>query len=101
MIQLAKGAGASKVIGIASKSKCDFVVKTLGADACLDYGSPDFEKQLQKVTEEKVDVYFDNTGGPVTDAALGCMARHGRIAVCGAISVSLFASVDVPESSTS
>jgi NADPH-dependent curcumin reductase CurA len=90
VIQLAKGAGASRVIGIASKSKCDWVVKTLGADACLDYGSPDFEKELHRVTEEKVNVYFDNTGGPITDAALDCMARNGRIAVCGAISVSIF-----------
>lgn len=88
VVQLARGAGASKVIGIASKSKCDWVVKTAGADACLDYTSPDFESKLHKVTEDKVNVYFDNVGGPVTDAALGCMARQGRIAVCGAIGVS-------------
>lgn len=88
VVQLARAAGASKVIGIASKSKCDWVVKKAGADACLDYNSPDFESELHKVTEDKVNVYFDNVGGPVTDAVLGCMARKGRIAVCGAIGVS-------------
>lgn len=84
---MAKAAGASRVIGVASKAKCDGVVK-MGADVCLDYGSPDLAKELRKATEEKVNVYFDNTGGPVTDAALVCMATNGRIAVCGAISVS-------------
>lgn len=59
-----------------------------GADVCLDYGAADFASQLRKATEEKVNVYFDNTGGPVTDAALSCMTTGGRIAVCGAISVS-------------
>lgn len=88
VVQLARAAGASRVIGVASKAKCESVVAN-GADACLDYGSPDFASELRKVTEEKVNVYFDNTGGPVTDAALSCMAPYGRVAVCGAISVSV------------
>jgi len=87
VVQLAKAAGASRVIGVASKSKCDSVVEN-GADVCLDYGSATFTKDLRQATEEKVNVYFDNTGGPITDAALVCMATGGRIAVCGAISVS-------------
>ncbi|UZJ53184.1 hypothetical protein CBS101457_002504 [Exobasidium rhododendri] len=85
VVQMARAAGASRVIGIASKAKCDSVVKA-GADLCLDYGSPNFAEELRKATEEKVNVYFDNTGGPITDAALVCMATFGRIAVCGAIS---------------
>lgn len=85
VVQLAKGAGASRVIGIASKSKCQSVIKA-GADECLDYTSSTFAQDLKKVTQEKVNVYFDNTGGPITDAAIVCMAPKGRIAVCGAIS---------------
>lgn len=88
VIQLAKGAGASRIIGIASGSKRESVLKA-GADECLDYNTPDFAKELLRVTEEKINVYFDNTGGPITDAAIRCMARRGRIAVCGAISVSI------------
>ncbi len=30
-----------------------------------------------------IDVYFDNVGGAVLDAALGNMALFGRVAVCG------------------
>lgn len=84
VIQLAKSAGAKKIIGIASKSKQQFVLDS-GADYCLDYSQEDFAEQLKKVTEEQVTVYFDNTAGPITDAALACMAPHGRVAVCGAI----------------
>lgn len=85
VVQLAKAAGASKIIGVASKSKCQSVVDN-GADVCLDYGAPSFEEDLIKATERKVDVFFDNVGGLVLDAALLCMAKQGRISVCGAIS---------------
>lgn len=84
VIQLAKAKGAKQVIGIASKNKQQFVLDQ-GADVCLDYGASDFAEQLKKVTNEQVTCYFDNTGGAITDAALECMAPHGRIAVCGAI----------------
>lgn len=84
VIQLAKAKGAKQIIGIASKSKQQFVLDQ-GADVCLDYSAPDFAEQLKKVTKEQVTVYFDNTAGPITDAALSCMAPHGRVAVCGAI----------------
>jgi NADPH-dependent curcumin reductase CurA len=53
---------------VASKAKCDSVVKN-GADVCIDYGASDFAEQLLKATEEKVNVYFDNTGGPITGAS--------------------------------
>lgn len=85
VVQLAKAAGASKIIGVASKSKCQSVVDN-GADVCLDYGASSFEEDLIKATERKVDVFFDNVGGLVLDAALVCMAKQGRISVCGAIS---------------
>lgn len=82
--QIAKAIGAKRVIGIASKGKRQAVLDA-GADECLDYGASDFAEQLRKVTEEQVTLYFDNTGGPITDAALGCMAPHGRMIICGSI----------------
>ncbi|MEP7084867.1 MAG: zinc-binding dehydrogenase, partial [Betaproteobacteria bacterium] len=33
-----------------------------------------------------IDVYFDNVGGDILDAALTQLARHARIIICGAIS---------------
>lgn len=53
VVQLAKAYGASRIIGIASKAKCQSVVD-IGADACLDYNSETFVDDLKKATEEKV-----------------------------------------------
>ncbi|KAJ4748220.1 Zinc-binding dehydrogenase family protein [Rhynchospora pubera] len=33
-----------------------------------------------------IDIYFDNVGGPMLDAALVNMRVHGRVAVCGMVS---------------
>ena len=84
-VQLGKLKGA-KVIGIAgSQDKCDYLVNELGADAALNYKSPDFRKDFK----EKVgylDVYFDNVGGEMLDYVLTRLNVGARIALCGAIS---------------
>jgi NADPH-dependent curcumin reductase CurA len=43
-------------------------------------------KALQQHCPKGVDVYFDNVGGEMLEAALALLARGGRIAICGAIS---------------
>lgn len=79
--------GAKRVIGIAGgKEKCKWVVEELGAHACVDYKSATFADDLKAATPDEVDLYFDNVGGDVLDAMLTRMKRHGRIAVCGAVS---------------
>lgn len=84
--QIAKIRGC-RVVGIAGgREKCDYVVKTLGFDACVDYKAPDFEQQLAAATPDYVNVLFENVGGPVLDAVLQRMADHARIALCGNIS---------------
>lgn len=85
--QIAKLKGC-RVIGIAGgPRKCDFVTVELGFDACVDYKADDFRGVLREtVGADGVDVYFDNVGGEILEAALGLLALHGRIVVCGAIS---------------
>ena len=87
VVQFAKNVvGCKKVIGIAgSADKCRWV-ESLGADKCLNYKDYDFKDQLAQSTQGFVDVYFDNVGGEILDLMLERMARHGRIAACGAIS---------------
>jgi NADPH-dependent curcumin reductase CurA len=84
--QLAKLKGA-RAIGIAGgKEKCDYVVNELGFDAAIDYKSEDVVKGLSEQCPKGIDVYFDNVGGEILDAALARLARHARVVVCGAIS---------------
>jgi len=87
VVQIAKNMlGCKRVIGIAgSDDKCRWV-ESLGADICVNYKKPEFKKELIKATEGYVEVYFDNVGGEILDLMLTRMARHGRVAACGAVS---------------
>ncbi len=83
--QIGKALGAT-VIGIAGgPRKCEWVKTTLGFDEAIDYKSPSFAKQLHAVAPNGVDVYFDNVGGPILEAALNNLALGARIVICGAI----------------
>jgi NADPH-dependent curcumin reductase CurA len=87
--QLAKAKGC-RVVGIAGgKDKCDYVVKELGFDACVDYkAAPDaraLHALLAQATPTGIDGHFENVGGAVLDAVLARMNAFGRIAVCGMI----------------
>lgn len=86
--QLAKIKGC-KVVGIAGgPAKCEWVVKELGFDACIDYKSgPNAVKDGMKAhCPNGVDVYFDNVGGEILDTVLTRINRKARIIICGAIS---------------
>lgn len=82
--QLAKAKGCT-VIGIAGgPQKCAWL-KEIGFDAAIDYKSEDVLKRLREVAPKGIDVYFDNVGGDILDAALANLRRKARIVICGAI----------------
>lgn len=86
--QLAKIKGC-RAVGIAGgPEKCDWVVKELGFDACIDYkaGPSAVRDGLKAHCPKGIDIYFDNVGGEILDAALARLARGARIIICGAIS---------------
>jgi len=84
--QVAKLKGA-KVIGIAGGAeKCAWLTDELGLDAAVDYKLGDVRRALRAACPEGVNVYFDNVGGDIFEAALFNMANHGRIVCCGAVS---------------
>ena len=93
--QLAKIKGC-RAIGIAGgPAKCEWVVKELGFDACIDYKAPAPEgatrwdavrEGLKAHCPDGVNVYFDNVGGDILDTVLARLARKARIVICGAIS---------------
>ena len=86
VVQIGKAMGM-KVIGSAGGSEKVAYVKSLGADAVIDYKSATpISEQLKAVAPEGIDVYFDNVGGEHLDAALGNARLNARFAICGMIS---------------
>ena len=86
--QMAKIKGC-RVVGIAGgAAKCDWVVKELGFDACIDYkaGPGAVRAGLKEHCPKGVDIYFDNVGGEILDDVLARINRKARIIICGAIS---------------
>ncbi len=85
--QIARARGAARVVGVAGgPEKCDEVVAWYGFDSCLDYREPDLAGRLREACGDGVDLYFDNVGGDILDAALASLAMRGRVVLCGAIS---------------
>jgi NADPH-dependent curcumin reductase CurA len=84
--QIAKLKGC-RVVGIAGgPDKCKWIVDELGFDAAIDYKGEDVNVALRENCPEGIDVYFDNVGGEILDAALARLARGARVVICGAIS---------------
>lgn len=84
--QIAKLKGA-RTVGIAgSDEKIDYLINELGFDAAVNYKKDSFKEDLQKALPDGVDVYFDNVGGPVSDAVIWELNNKARIALCGTIS---------------
>ncbi len=86
---LSKARGC-RTVGIAGgPEKCDYAVKELGFDVCIDYkihkDAASLSKALKDACPDSIDGYFENVGGMVLDAVLTRMNAFGRIAVCGMI----------------
>jgi NADPH-dependent curcumin reductase CurA len=84
--QIAKLKGC-RAVGIAGGAeKCRHVVEDLGFDSAVDYQAGNVAKSLRQRCPDGIDVYFDNVGGEILDAALAQLRRHARVVLCGAIS---------------
>jgi NADPH-dependent curcumin reductase CurA len=84
--QIAKLKGA-RAVGIAGgPEKCRYVTEELGFDAAIDYKAGELDARLREHCPAGIDVYFDNVGGEILDAALAQLAREARVVICGAIS---------------
>ncbi len=76
-----------RAVGVAgSEEKCRALVDDLGFDVAVNYKDADFRNAFRAATRDRIDVYFDNTGGAILESALFRMNAHGRIACCGAVS---------------
>jgi NADPH-dependent curcumin reductase len=86
---LAKERGC-RAVGIAGGTeKCNYAVKELGFDACIDYrehkDAASLSKALKEACPDGIDGYFENVGGMVLDAVMLRLNAFARIALCGMI----------------
>jgi NADPH-dependent curcumin reductase CurA len=84
VVQIAKAKGMAVIGSAGGADKCDFV-RSLGADAVVDYKAGPLLKQLAAAAPKGIDVYFDNVGGDHLDAALALARQNARFAICGMI----------------
>jgi NADPH-dependent curcumin reductase CurA len=76
-----------RAVGVAgTDAKCEYVIKELGFEACVNYRAQDFAEALKSACPSGIDIYFDNVGGPVLAAALRLINLNARIPLCGLIS---------------
>ena len=84
--QIARIKGAGRIVGIAGgPAKCTQLVEELGFDAAIDYREGNVSRQLRELCPKGIDLFFDNVGGTILDAALANLAMRGRVVLCGAI----------------
>ncbi|MFO6452410.1 MULTISPECIES: NADP-dependent oxidoreductase [unclassified Aeromicrobium] len=83
--QLAKAKGCT-VIGIAGGAEKCAWLKEIGFDEAIDYKNENVLKRLREVAPKGIDIYFDNVGGDILDAALANLRRGARVIICGAVS---------------
>jgi NADPH-dependent curcumin reductase CurA len=84
--QLAKITGC-RVVGTAGgPEKCSWLVDELGFDAAIDYKSENLRRRIRETCPDGIDVFFDNVGGEVLEAALDNINLRARVVLCGGIS---------------
>ena len=84
--QLGKIAGC-RVIGIAGgPEKCAWLTDELGFDGAIDYKNEKVSARLRELCPAGVDIFFDNVGGDILNAALARLAQRARVVICGGIS---------------
>jgi hypothetical protein len=85
--QLVKLSGG-RAVGIAgSDEKIDWITQELGFDGGLNYKTTDnYVEGLKPLCPDGIDVYYDNVGGPITDAVFPLLNLRARVGICGQIS---------------
>jgi NADPH-dependent curcumin reductase CurA len=85
--QIAKIRGA-RVIGICgTEDKARWLLDDLGLDGAIVHRTDDVRARLKELCPDRVDVYFDNVGGPILEAVLDRLAMHARVVLCGSIAI--------------
>lgn len=87
-----------RVVGIAgTDEKVEMLTSRFGFDAAINYNTTtNMGSAIQEACPDGVDIYFDNVGGPISDAVLFNINKFARMIICGAISV--YNNTEMPKS---
>ncbi|HLV93007.1 MAG TPA: NADP-dependent oxidoreductase [Aequorivita sp.] len=87
-----------RVIGIAGTDEKVEQLKTkFGFDEGINYNTTEnMSAAIAEAAPNGVDIYFDNVGGPISDAVFFNINQFARLVICGAISV--YNNTEVPKS---
>ncbi len=85
--QIAKIKGCHTVGITGGAAKVQQCFKRFGFDAAVDYKATDFSSQLAQACRTGVDIYFDNTSGPISDEVMKYLNPGARIIICGTASI--------------
>jgi NADPH-dependent curcumin reductase CurA len=83
-----------RVVGVAGADEKVDWLESIGFDAGINYKTEDVSDRLRETCPDGVDVYFDNVGGPITDAVWPLLNVRARVPVCGQIS--MYNATEVP-----
>ncbi|MGB7413103.1 MAG: NADP-dependent oxidoreductase [Thermosynechococcaceae cyanobacterium] len=84
--QIAKLKGCRVVGVVGSDEKCQYIVKELGYDEAINRKSQNLLEALKSACPQGIDVYYDNTAGPILEAVLQLINLGARIPLVGLIS---------------
>jgi NADPH2:quinone reductase len=82
-IQLARAAGAERIIGLARGTQKLALAREFGADEAIDYDLPDWPEKVRAAAPEGVSVVFDAIGGEIGTRAFELLADGGRFLIFG------------------
>lgn len=86
VVQMGRIIGAEQIVGIAGGAEKCALVRELGCDAAIDYKAEDVAERIAGIFPDGMDLYFDNVGGEILEAALDHLAPQARVLLCGSIS---------------
>jgi NADPH-dependent curcumin reductase CurA len=78
----------ARVIGIAGgEEKCEWAMNNASLDACIDRKKDDIDQKLTELSQNGVDIFFDNTGGDIQNIVLSKhLGLNSRVILSGMIS---------------
>jgi NADPH2:quinone reductase len=96
LVQLAKRAGAKRVIAAAGRDEKLDLARSLGADLCVNYTRSGWVELARSASGGGPDIIYESAGGDVTKASLEALAPLGELVVYGALNIQEF-QIGVPE----